>query len=236
QHGVSPDGFVFERHIPHALVDVARARFNLTGPGWVISTACSSSAKVFGSAQRLITQGVCDAVIAGGVDTLCELTLRGFQSLSLLSVRPCRPFATDRDGTSLGEGGALLLVERDGDAPAWLLGVGETSDAYHMTSPHPEGLGAIAAMNQALEQAGRTVTDVDYINAHGTATRMNDSSESKAIAAVFGDRVPVSSTKGFTGHLLGAAGAIEAVFAIQSVVNGWLPANLGADPVDPEAR
>jgi 3-oxoacyl-[acyl-carrier-protein] synthase-1 len=236
QTGSPPPGFVYGRHIPHALIDVARARFGFTGPGWVISTACSSSAKVFGSAQRLITRGVCDAVIAGGVDTLCQLTLRGFKSLSLLSIRGCRPFAADRDGTSLGEGGALLLVEREGDGPARLVGVGETSDAYHMTSPHPEGLGAVAAMREALAQAGLTPDDVDYINAHATATMHNDAAESKAIASVFGDRVPVAGTKGYTGHTLGAAGALEAVFSVMAIEHGWIPKTVGAEPIDPAAH
>ena len=134
---------------------------------------------------------------------------------------------------NIGEGGALLLVEREGDAKALLLGVGESSDAHHMSSPHPEGLGARMAMESALDQAGIASSEIDYINAHGTGTQLNDAAEAQAIAAVFGNEVPVSSTKGFTGHMLGAAGATELVFTILAIENGWLPANLGAEPVDP---
>jgi 3-oxoacyl-[acyl-carrier-protein] synthase-1 len=234
--GHAPAGFDYDDHVPRALLDVGRARFGFTGPSYVVSTACSSSAKVFGVAQRLLKGGICDAALVGGVDTLCQLTVRGFQSLSLLSKNGCRPFAQDRDGTSLGEGGALLLLERDGDGPAQLLGVGESQDAFHMTAPHPEGLGAIAAMRLALEQAGLAPLDVDYANAHGTATLQNDAAEALAFHTLFADRVPVSSTKGFTGHTLGAGGATEAVFSIMAIQHGWIPPNLGAGVIDPAFR
>jgi 3-oxoacyl-[acyl-carrier-protein] synthase-1 len=137
---------------------------------------------------------------------------------------------------NIGEGGAMLLVERDGDARALLLGVGESSDAHHMSSPHPEGLGARLAMESALGQAGLAASQIDYINAHGTGTQLNDAAEAQAISAVFGNDVPVSSTKGFTGHMLGAAGATELVFTILAIENGWIPANLGAEPVDPAVK
>jgi 3-oxoacyl-[acyl-carrier-protein] synthase-1 len=232
--GHSPASYRFAcQHLPDAMLKVVRSMAGIQGPGLVVSTACSSSAKVFGVARRWLKQGVCDAVLAGGVDTLCQLTLRGFDSLMLLSRRACRPFAADRDGLSLGEGGALLLVEREGEGPARLLGVGETSDAYHMTAPQPEGLGAIAAMQGALVDSGLGAEDVDHINAHGTATPLNDATEGTAIARLFGSRVPVLSTKGYTGHTLGAAGATEAAITVISMEHGFLPASLGSDPSDP---
>jgi 3-oxoacyl-[acyl-carrier-protein] synthase-1 len=237
QSGQTPAGYDFARkHAPHAMIDLVRLETGVGGPGLIVSTACSSSAKVFGTAQRLLRAGVADAVLVGGIDTLCQITLRGFKSLALLAKSACRPFGEGRDGISIGEGGALLLLEREGDGPARLLGIGETSDAHHMTAPHPEGLGAIAAMTQALEGAGLSAKDVDHVNAHGTATQLNDAAESLAIANLLGTEVPVVSTKGYTGHMLGAAGATEAVFSIFAIEHGWIPASLGADPIDPAIR
>ena len=141
-----------------------------SGPAYVVSTACSSSGKVLASARRLIASGLADAVLAGGVDTLCQTTLRGFESLQALSRGPCRPFSADRDGLSIGEGGAFLLVEREGVGRVLLRGVGESSDAFHMSHPHPEGLGARLAMEAALRQAGIDGDAVDHVNAHGTGT------------------------------------------------------------------
>jgi 3-oxoacyl-[acyl-carrier-protein] synthase I len=230
--GSLPASFALARqHAYHALLDVLRLHTGLAGPGAVLSTACSSSAAVFGSARRLIRSGVLDAVLVGGVDTLCDITLRGFRALSALSAAPCRPFAVGRDGISIGEGGAFLLLERDGDALARLLGVGESCDAHHMSHPHPEGVGARMAMRAALAEAG--LATVDHVNAHGTGTPANDAVEGAAIAAVVGPDVPVASTKGYTGHLLGAAGATEAVFAIEAIRTGQVPASLGSAPVDP---
>lgn len=208
----------------------------VTGPAYVMSTACSSSAKVFASGARLIDAGIADAVLVGGVDSLCKTTLFGFRSLDILAEERCRPFGKDRKGINIGEGGALLLLERSGDAPAVLLGVGESSDAHRMTSPHPEGVGARLAMSRALAEAGITPDQVDHINAHGTGTAQNDAAEATAIHDLFADRAPVVSTKAFTGHTLGAAGAIEAVFACLSLVHGFIPPSLGADPVSPEIR
>ena len=232
--GRLPASFDFERqHTFHAVLEVIRAVTGARGPAYTISTACSSSGKVFGSAQRLIRAGYADAVLVGGVDTLCQMTLRGFGSLQALSKTPCRPFNVDRDGISIGEGGAFALLERDGEGPVRLLGVGESSDAYHMSHPHPEGLGARLAMEAALAQAGLPGSAIDHVNAHGTGTPANDVVEAQAIAAVVGPGVPVSSTKGYTGHLLGGAGATEAVFAALSIAHGFLPRSLGAEPVDP---
>jgi len=233
--GALPPDYDFERqHAFFALVEVVRARTGAGGPAYVVSTACSSSGKVLGAARRLLAAGVADAVLAGGADTLCQTTLRGFASLEALSRRPCRPFGAERDGTSIGEGAAFLLVERAGDGPARLLGVGESSDAHHMSHPHPEGLGARLAMAEALRQAGLEPALVDHVNAHGTGTRANDGVEARAIAEIFGRAVPVASTKGYTGHLLGAAGATEAVFAIFALEHGFVPESLGAAPLDPE--
>jgi 3-oxoacyl-[acyl-carrier-protein] synthase I len=232
--GHLPAGYDFSRqHMPEAMTTIVRSVTGFSGPGVVVSTACSSSAKVFGVARRWLTSGVCDAVLVGGIDTLCQITLRGFRSLELLASQPCRPFAVDRAGLNIGEGGALLLLERNGEGPALLLGVGETSDAYHMTAPQPEGLGAIAAMSEALRQAHLEPEDIDQINAHGTATRLNDAVEGAAIARLFGDRVPVVSTKGYTGHMLGAAGATEAAFSVASIEHGFIPESLGSDRPDP---
>jgi 3-oxoacyl-[acyl-carrier-protein] synthase-1 len=231
---VLPEWWSLERtHSFHALLDAVLLRTGARGPAWIVSTACSSSGKVFGSARRLLAAGLADAVLTGGVDTLCQTTLRGFRSLEALSSRACRPFSVDRDGISLGEGGAFLLVEREGDGPARVLGVGETSDAYHMSHPHPEGRGARAAMAEALRQAALPPGSVDHVNAHGTGTPANDVIEARAIADVVGPQAAVASTKGYTGHLLGAAGATEAVFAVMAIEQGLVPASLGAAPLDP---
>lgn len=206
----------------------------VTGPSYVVSTACSSSGKVAASAARLIAAGVADAVLVGGIDSLTQMTLNGFNSLGILSSQACRPFGAERDGINIGEGAAFALIEREGDADVELLGVGESADAYRMSSPEPNGRGAREAMERALAQAGLAAEDIDHVNAHGTATKLNDAAESRAIEALFADRVPVVSTKGYTGHLLGAAGATELVFAVHALREGRIPATLGATPLDPE--
>ncbi|MBD1575176.1 MULTISPECIES: beta-ketoacyl-[acyl-carrier-protein] synthase family protein [Vibrio] len=190
--------------------------FDLCGPCYTISTACSSSGRVFISAKRLLLSGLVDAVIVGGADTLCKLTLNGFNSLEALSNTLCQPFASDRDGINIGEAAAFMLLCLDkptsdlNQQPIALLGVGDSSDAHHISAPHPEGNGAEQAMRKALADAHLEPQNIGYINAHGTATPLNDAMESKAIARVFGAQVPVSSTKPLTGHTLGAASAIEA--------------------------
>ena len=213
---------------------VARA-LRLEGPAWVVSTACSSSAKVFGNAARLIEAGLIDAAIVGGVDSLCLTTLYGFNSLELLSPEICRPWDAARDGLSIGEASAFALLERDANAPpqGWLLGVGESNDGYHMSTPHPEGLGAIAAMRAALADAGLQPAEIDYINLHGTATPSNDSAEDAAVGSVFGTATPCSSTKGATGHTLGAAGGVEAAIALLAMRHGLMPAGLNGRERDP---
>lgn len=224
-----------ETHNAYSVADFVRRFFGLSGPAAVVSTACSSSAKVFGTAQRMIAAGLIDAAIVGGVDTLCLTTIYGFSSLQLVSSNPCRPFDGERDGISVGEGAAFALLERaeqpqDGDI--LLIGVGESSDAYHMSSPHPEGLGAKAAMAQALQQAGLTPADIDYINLHGTATPSNDAAEGAAVLALFGSATPCSSTKGHTGHTLGAAGGIEALICALALDNGVMPGGVGTQQLD----
>ena len=221
----------FDMHSPAAYV---RARLGLEGLASVVSTACSSSAKVFAAAYRAIEAGLCDAAVVGGVETLCFTTLYGFASLELLSREPCRPCDADRTGISLGEGAAFMLLEQqDGSGEGLaLLGYGESADAHHMSTPHPEGLGAALAMRAALGSAGIAANDVDYVNLHGTGTRNNDAAEDAAIRSVFGERVACSGTKGWTGHALGAAGAIEAVLTLLCLRHGLAPGTLNTRKID----
>lgn len=237
ESGVIPARYDYQRqHNFAAFGDLLAELAGARGPAYVVSTACSSSGKVAASAMRLMEAGLADAVLVGGIDSLTRMTIQGFHSLGILSSRACRPFGLDRDGINIGEGAAFFLMEREGDSPVAVLGVGESADAYRMSSPEPTGRGARESMERALAQAGLTPADVDHINAHGTATKLNDAAEALAIEALFGDRVPVSSTKGYTGHLLGAAGGTEVVFAIHAILSGRLPATLGCDPLDPEVR
>ena len=223
-----------ETHDTASLARFVQAMLRLQGPAWVLSTACSSGAKAYAAAARLISLGQIDAAVVGGVDSLCMTTLYGFHSLELLSTDVCRPWDLRRNGLSLGEGGSFALLQRDADAPlAWLLGCGESSDGHHMSSPHPEGAGAAEAMTAALADARLQSDQVDYINLHGTGTRNNDAAEDLAVCRVFGRAVPVSSTKGHTGHALGAAGAVEAALTLLSLRHGVLPAGLHCEQPDP---
>lgn len=238
ESGALPDDFIYRTtHNSFSLAEFARDYFGLEGPAMAVSTACSSSAKVFAAAARQLACGSIDAALVGGVDSLCLTTLYGFASLQLTSSRPCRPYDAARDGISVGEGAAFALLERAPATPAagsiLLLGTGESSDAYHMSSPHPEGLGARLAMEAALRSAGLQAADIDYINLHGTATPANDAAEGKAVAALFGDRVPCSSTKGATGHTLGAAGAVEAVICALALGHDLLPGSPQTETPDP---
>lgn len=214
-----------------------RQALDLDGPAAVVCSACSSSAKVFGSARRMIEAGLIDAAVVGGVDSLCLTTLYGFHALQLTSAGPCRPFDIARDGISIGEAAAFALLEPTSSAAATdavrLLGVGESSDAYHMSSPHPEGAGARAAMLHALHSAGLQPEEIDYINLHGTGTQSNDNSESRAVNSIFGADTPASSTKGATGHALGAAGALEAVICALALQHDFMPAGVNTARVDP---
>lgn len=207
----------------------------LRGPVFSVSSACTSGAKALASAARLLQLGVCDAVIAGGVDTLCNMTVKGFSSLLVTTNSICNPFSINRDGINLGEGAGLFLLTRE-PGPVRLAGIGETSDAYHISSPHPEGKGAENAMRQALQQAGMRPENIQYLNLHGTGTEQNDKMEARAVQRVFGNDIACSSTKPFTGHTLAAAGAIEAVFcwlALQRE-DGKLPPHRWDGQTDPE--
>lgn len=224
-------------HNSFATVEFLRRRLGLEGPAAAVCCACASSAKAFASARRLLEAGLIDAALVGGVDSLCLTTLYGFHSLQLCSPAPCRPFDVARDGISIGEAAALALIER---APPSLdahevlvLGIGESSDAYHMSAPHPEGRGARRAMQAALDAAGVEPEAIDYINLHGTGTASNDRAESQAVTSLFGPTVPCSSTKGATGHTLGAAGALEAVICTLALEHGLLPGGVHTREVDP---
>ena len=236
--GMLPDGLSYRHtHDIAAVAEFCRDYLALTGPAHGLSTACSSSAKVFAEAWRYIQAGLIDAAVVGGVDSLCLTTLYGFRSLGLTSADPCRPWAAGRDGLSLGEAAGFLLLERPGHKPApQLLGYGESSDAYHMSNAHPEGLGAEAAMSDALRRAGLQPAQIDYINLHGTATPANDAAEDRAVSRLFGTATPCSSTKGWTGHTLGAAGALEAVLTLLCLEHDLLPVSLNTDRLDPELQ
>lgn len=235
-----PDYRYDETHNTFSLADFVRRYLDLHGPAFVVSSACSSTAKVFGNAARMITAGVCDAAVVGGVDTLCLTTLYGFHSLELTSRGPCRPFDAERDGISIGEGAGFALLERvngrNERGSVLLLGIGESSDAYHMSTPHPEGLGAMLAMRRALECAGLSPANIDYVNLHGTGTRTNDAAEDRAVWELFHSATPCSSTKGATGHLLGAAGITEAVISILAIEHDLMPGSANTRTVDPALK
>ena len=240
QTGALPPDFRYaETQNTDSLADFVRRYLGLQGPAFVVSAACASTAKVFGNAARMISAGVCDAAVVGGVDSLCLTTLCGFHSLELTSRGPCRPFDAQRDGISIGEGAGFALLERPNgkDEPAaLLLGVGESSDAHHMSTPHPEGLGAKLAMQRALESAALDPADVDYINLHGTASRTNDASEDRAVTSLFDGTTPCSSTKGATGHLLGAAGVTEAIISLLAIEHDLMPGSANTRTVDAELK
>lgn len=236
ESSILPPRYSLDAHAFHTIGRVLREEAGWRGPTYVVSTACSSSAKVFSSARRLLRTGRCDAVLVGGVDSLALTTVRGFHSLAASSTGSCRPFSAERDGMNVGEGAAFVLLERDGPARAHLVGIGESNDAFHMSAPDPEGRGAVAAMHGALADAGLPASAIDYVNAHGTGTVRNDVAEARAIEQVLGRAVPVVSTKSYTGHMLGAGGATEAVFSVIALEQQWIPANLGLDPIDPEIR
>ncbi len=241
QQGRLPAEFDYAgTHNTFSVADFTRRRLGLAGPAVAVSAACASSAKVFGNAARMIDSGLIDAAVVGGVDSLCLTTLYGFNSLELISSDVCRPFDAERRGLSIGEAGGFAILERpraDGDPDAILFaGIGESSDAHHMSAPHPQGAGARAAMEQALQSAGLEPRHIDYINLHGTGTPSNDAAEDQAVSAVFGATVPASSTKGATGHTLGAAGILEAIVAALAIRHGFAPGGINTDHPDPALR
>ena len=259
--GALPPWFDYwHAHNYGALPDFVRERLGVSGPVQCVSTACSSSAKVAAAAARWLALGLCDAAVVGGVDSLCGTTLHGFHSLQVVSDEACRPFDVDRSGISLGEAAAFLLLELDpqagsqagrqagrqakaqahsqrrgekrSDRTAMLLGYGESADAWHMSAPHPEGLGAIGSMSAAMQGSGLRADQIDFTCAHGTATRANDEIESRAICSVLGSGAVVTSTKGTTGHTLGAAGALSAVVAVLAIERGFVPGTVNTVTVD----
>ena len=231
-----PDDYHYHQQEVGNLGQFVADYFSIDGPTYTISTACSSSGRVFISAKRLLNSGLVDAVIIGGSDSLCRLTLNGFHGLEALSNEACLPFSQNRKGINIGEASAFMLLSKNkNDTGLALLGVGDSSDAHHISAPHPEGNGAIEAMQKALSDSGLSIDDIGYINAHGTATKLNDAMESKAIYSLFKDSVPVSSTKPLTGHTLGAASMVEAVICgllLTKDIN--LPRQINDGCFDPE--
>ncbi|PPK74058.1 3-oxoacyl-[acyl-carrier-protein] synthase-1 [Methylobacter tundripaludum] len=211
ENGVLPDQFHYKQQQMGAGADFLADFLGVQGPAYTISTACSSSGKAFASARRLIRQGLCDAVIVGGADSLCGLTVNGFTALESISSGLCKPFGIHRDGINIGEAVSLFVLSAE-PGPVVLRGIGATSDAYHFAAPDPEATDVIRAMQNALDDAGKTPGEIDYLNLHGTATVLNDAMESKAVNAVFGSKLAASSSKGMTGHTLGAAAALELAF------------------------
>lgn len=232
--GTLPPDFPYRQtHNTFSIADFVQQALGLAGPAVSISAACASTAMTFASASRMIASGLCDAAVVGGVDSLCLTTLYGFHALQLTAEGPCRPYDRERAGISIGEAGGFALLERDRERSGIaLLGYGESSDAYHMSSPHPEGRGARQAMEKALAAAGLRPADIDYVNLHGTATRVGDAAEDKAVFGLFGGAVPCNSTKGFTGHTLGASGIVEAVISALAIRHGHIPASPTTRDID----
>lgn len=227
--GTVPAGFDYRQQEIGSPSEALARLLDLQGVAYTISTACSSSARALVAARNLLASGRCDAVVAGGADSLCRLTINGFAALESVSAGVCSPFACGRDGINIGEGAALFLVTRE-PGPVQLIGVGESSDAHHISAPEPGGRGAEAAMRGALADAGLDAGAVDYLNLHGTGTPKNDEMESAAVNRVFGERLPCSSTKTLTGHTLGPAGAIELglcwLLLSEANPDGVLPAHI----------
>lgn len=216
-------------------------RLGIKGPLLTVSNACASSSRAFVDARHWLEAGLCDAALVGGVDSLCRMTLRGFSSLGLVSETPTVPLDAARSGISVGEGGGFVLLERENTRPdqpvlAKFTGYGVSSDGHHMSSPDPKAKGAVGAMQAALAQAKLAPPQIDYINLHGTGTVVNDAMEDQAVTSVFGNTIPCSSTKGWTGHTLGASGIIEAMFAIGMMQSHFIPGCLNVKNVDPDFK
>jgi 3-oxoacyl-[acyl-carrier-protein] synthase II len=249
ERGVSP--LVVPMMLPDAASGRVSIEYNLRGPNMAVSTACATGNNAIGEATAMISRGAADVMVAGGTEAgIVNLALAGFNNMTAISRRnedpttACRPFDLDRDGFVVGEGSAVLILEereharaRGAKIHAEVMGYGTTADAYHVTAPMENGDGAVKAMERALKDAGLTFEDIDYLNAHGTSTQLNDASETRAIKTVFGERaydIPVSSTKSMTGHLLGAAGAVEAVFSIKAIQDDYAPPTINQITPDPD--
>jgi len=239
-----PSGFMSEEfrqpqvHNLHSPGHFVAAATGLEGPSMTVSTACSSSAKVFASASRWIGHGIVDAVLVGGIDSLCMSILYGFNSLELVSVNMCRPFDRRRDGINIGEGAGYAILAREEllpDSDFVLLGYGESADAHHMSHPHPEGKGAVIAMAEALRRARLSPEDIDYVNLHGTASQANDRIEAQALAQTFSGNTRASSTKAWTGHALGAAGILETVITLEAMRHNLMPGTLNCEEPDSDS-
>ncbi len=229
-----------DRYLRSNLSAAVAARYGFTGPTLTIANACSSGTDAIGTALAWLRQGACDAVLAGGADELNRIPLAGFNALGIMSDMPCRPFDRDRKGLTLGEGAGILLLEtaaaatrRHAELSLTCLGYGTYGDAHHLTAPRADGSGLEAAIHRALAEAALSPEDIAFINAHGTATATNDAVEGSVLARVFGSKITVSATKGFTGHTLGAAGGLEAVFTALALREGWIPASAGFRNRDP---
>ena len=237
QNGVWPADFDYRQQETGNLGEFVARALGLTGPAYTVATACSSSGKAFASARRLMRAGLADAALVGGADTLCRMTVGGFAALEAISDGLCNPFSRNRNGISIGEAAAVFLLTR-APTPIQFLGVGESSDAYHISAPDPDARGALMAMRAALDDAGLAPADIAYINLHGTGTALNDAMEGKAVHALFGSATPCSSTKAMTGHTLGAAAACEAAFLWLTLhpeynTDGHLPPHLWDGEADP---
>lgn len=223
--GEWPQAFRYAQQEAGGLSEFVKVFLGLTGPAYTIATACSSSAKVFGAARRLIRLGLVDAAIVGGADSLCRMTPSGFTALGAVSATPANPFSRNRDGITIGEAAAVFLLEKEAGEIVFM-GSGETSDAHHISAPDPAGSGAESAMRAALHDAGCEAGDIAYVNLHGTATPLNDVMEGRAVHQIFGPDTPCSSTKAMTGHTLGAAGACEAAFLWLTLSQHYNPTRL----------
>lgn len=235
ENGALPDQFHYKQQQMGAGADFLADYLGLTGSAYTISTACSASGKALASARRLISLDLCDAVIVGGADSLCGLTINGFAALESLSTGYCKPFGLHRNGINIGEAASLFILSKE-PGPVQLLGIGASSDAYHFSAPDPAGTAVITAMKKALDDAKKQPSEVDYVNLHGTATVLNDAMESKAVNAIFGTKVAASSSKGMTGHTLGAAAALELGFCwllLTENADGRLIPNINDDELDP---
>jgi 3-oxoacyl-[acyl-carrier-protein] synthase I len=230
-----PVDYVMSHNDNHqAVAAFTQKYFGLSGPSYTISTACSSSAKALIDATQLIEADFCDAVLVGGVDTLCLISLNGFEAMQLVAREPCRPCDADRNGLSIGEAAGFLIIERNDNRGVRISGMGESSDGVSMSTPPRDGAGAAVAMRTAVESAGISPDQIGYVNLHGTATPTNDTAECTAVSNVFGSDTPASSLKGMLGHTLGAAGAVEAIMSVIALEENLIPGNIGLSNLDPE--